>query len=77
MRRPPWATGLPDGAVPLPQDVPRLGCAGRMTFEARWRAVTMLRLKDHFGWTLAGIGQHFGIGFERARQLINRARYPR
>jgi hypothetical protein len=43
---PRWAHGLPVGAIPRPDEVPPNRARGRMTFEARWRAVTMLRL-DH------------------------------
>jgi hypothetical protein len=41
-----------------------------MSFEGRWRALTIARLWGHCGWRLSRIGKHFGFGAERARQLV-------
>jgi hypothetical protein len=46
-----------------------------MTFEARWRAVTMARLYGRCGWTFKRIAAHFGVGPERARQLVRLTGY--
>jgi hypothetical protein len=41
---PDWATGLPAEAIIPGRKVPELPRGRSMTFEARWRAVTMARL---------------------------------
>jgi hypothetical protein len=30
----------------------------------------MARLRHKYGWTLKRIGEHFGVGAERSRQLV-------
>jgi hypothetical protein len=74
-RTPPWADGLPAEAVVARVDVPELPSGQSMTFDARWRAVTMARLYGRCGWTFKRIGEHFGVGPERARQLVRLAGY--
>ena len=72
---PPWTAGLPAEAVISRDKVPELARGRLMTFEARWRAVTMARLHGRCGWTFRRIGEHFGVGMERARQLVRVAGY--
>jgi hypothetical protein len=67
---PRWAAGLPVEAVVARGEVPELPRGRSMTFEARGRAVTMARLYGRCGWTLKRIGNHFGVGLERVRQLV-------
>jgi hypothetical protein len=70
-----WAAGLPVEAIVARSDVPTLPRGRSMTFEARWRAVTMARLYSRCGWTFQRIGAHFGVGQERARQLVRLTSY--
>jgi hypothetical protein len=72
---PRWAAGLPVEAVVARGEVPELPRGRSMTFEARGRAVTMARLYGRCGWTLKRIGNHFGVGLERVRQLVRLAGY--
>ena len=67
---PRWTHGLPASAIPRPDEVPPNRDRGHMTFEARWRAVTMLRLDQLAGWTHRRIAAHFGVTAGRAGQLI-------
>lgn len=57
-------------AIVARDDVPLLPRGRSMTFEARWRAVTMARLYGRCDWTLRRIAAHFGAGPERVRQLV-------
>ena len=67
---PAWAAGLPHGAVPPRSNVPPLKPGKTMFFENRRRALTIARLWGYWGWRLPRIGKHFGVGAERARQLV-------
>jgi hypothetical protein len=67
--------GLPAEAIIPRREVPDLPRGRLMTFEARWRAVTMARLYSRCGWTYKQIGSHFGVGLERARQLVRLTGY--
>jgi hypothetical protein len=67
---PPWSASLPVEAIVARGDVP-VPLRGRsMTFEARWRAVTMARLYSRSGWTFKRIWAYFDVGPERVRQLV-------
>jgi hypothetical protein len=72
---PPWAAGLPSEALVARGEVPSLSRGRSMTFEARWRAVTMARLYSRCGWTYKRIGGHFGVRPERVRQLVRLTGY--
>src|ERR1700674_2877860 len=67
---PAWAPAPPPGAVPSRSKVPPLKPRNTMSFENRWRALTIVRLWGYWGWRLPRIGKHFGVGAERARQLV-------
>jgi hypothetical protein len=72
---PGWAAGLPVEAIVARSEVPELPRGGLMTFEARWRAVTMARLYARCGWTFQRISAHFDVGPERVRQLVRLTGY--